>query len=110
GQVPEPGELDEADRALLDKVEAGLETVGALYNACKFRAALGEALALAREANGYTLATLPSAPNVGLELSCVRLASSLSAKGCKRPCQESRRWSVLNAVQSMCLVKSRVLL
>jgi methionyl-tRNA synthetase len=36
--------------------------VGGLYNACKFRAALGEALALAREANGYTFATLPSAP------------------------------------------------
>jgi methionyl-tRNA synthetase len=27
--------------------------VGELYNACKFRAALGEALALAREANAY---------------------------------------------------------
>ena len=52
GVVPEPGELDDEDRALLDKVEAGFETVGALYNACKFRAALGEALALAREANG----------------------------------------------------------
>jgi methionyl-tRNA synthetase len=34
-------------------VEAGFETVGALYNACKFRAALGEAMGLAREANGY---------------------------------------------------------
>ncbi|MFC2046135.1 class I tRNA ligase family protein, partial [Chloroflexota bacterium] len=34
-------------------VEAGFETVGELYTACKFRAALGEALALAREANGY---------------------------------------------------------
>jgi methionyl-tRNA synthetase len=32
--------------------------VGALYAACKFRAAPGEALALAREANGYTFATL----------------------------------------------------
>ncbi len=53
GRVPEPGELDAEDRALLSKVEAGFETVGALYNACKFRAALGEALALAREANGY---------------------------------------------------------
>mgnify|MGYP001822550234 CR=1 FL=1 len=41
------------DRALLEKVEAGFETVGELYNACKFRAALGEALAVAREANGY---------------------------------------------------------
>jgi methionyl-tRNA synthetase len=53
GVVPEPGEFDAEDRALLEKVEAGFETVGELYNACKFRAALGEALALAREANGY---------------------------------------------------------
>ena len=53
GHVPEPGELDDADRALLAQVEAGFETVGELYNACKFRAALNEALALAREANGY---------------------------------------------------------
>jgi methionyl-tRNA synthetase len=53
GQVPESGELDEADRELLAKIEGGFETVGELYNACKFRAALGEALSLAREANGY---------------------------------------------------------
>jgi len=53
GKVPEPGPLDDEDRALLAKVEAGFETVGALYNACKFRAALGEAIGLAREANGY---------------------------------------------------------
>jgi len=52
GRVPEPGPLDDEDRALLEKVEAGFETVGELYNACHFRAALGEALALAREANG----------------------------------------------------------
>jgi methionyl-tRNA synthetase len=56
--VPEPGELDAEDRELLARVEAGFETVGDLYNACKFRAALGEALALAREANGYTFASL----------------------------------------------------
>jgi methionyl-tRNA synthetase len=53
GVVPEPGELDDEDRALLEKVEAGFETVGDLYNACQFRAALNAALALAREANGY---------------------------------------------------------
>jgi methionyl-tRNA synthetase len=58
GQVPEPGPLDEEDRALLQKVEAGFETVGELYNACRFRAALGEAMRLAREANGYTFAAL----------------------------------------------------
>jgi methionyl-tRNA synthetase len=53
GHVPEPDEFDEADRELLAKVEGGFKTVGALYAACKFRAALSEALALAREANGY---------------------------------------------------------
>jgi methionyl-tRNA synthetase len=53
GVVPEPGDLDDEDHALLEEVEAGFEAVGDLYNACKFRAALGEALALAREANGY---------------------------------------------------------
>ena len=53
GRVPEPGELDAEDRALLEKVETGFETVGELYGTVKLRAALGEALALAREANGY---------------------------------------------------------
>jgi len=53
GHVPEPGELDDADRALLEKVEGGFEKVGELYTACQFRAALNAALALAREANGY---------------------------------------------------------
>jgi hypothetical protein len=38
-KVPEPGELDDEDQAPLEKVEAGFETVGELYNACKFRAA-----------------------------------------------------------------------
>jgi methionyl-tRNA synthetase len=53
GQVPDPGNLDKEVRAPLEKVEAGLETVGALYDACQFRAALNAALALAREANAY---------------------------------------------------------
>jgi methionyl-tRNA synthetase len=66
GVVPEPGDpssssgqgLDDEDGALLEQVEAGFETVGEMYNACQFRAALNAALALAREANGYTFATL----------------------------------------------------
>lgn len=53
GAVPEPGTLDEADHDLLTKVEAGFETVGDLYAGCHFRSALGEAVALAREANVY---------------------------------------------------------
>jgi hypothetical protein len=48
-----PGNLDDEDRTLLEKVEAGFETGGELYNACKFRAALGEAMALARAANMF---------------------------------------------------------
>jgi methionyl-tRNA synthetase len=55
GRVPEPGFLDADDQALLDKVEAGFQAVGALYNACRFRAALGEALALAREAPWFQI-------------------------------------------------------
>jgi methionyl-tRNA synthetase len=55
GKVPEPGGLDDEDRALLEKVEAGFETVGELYNACKFRAALGEALALDRKAQWFQI-------------------------------------------------------
>ena len=52
-RVPEPGALDEIDQALLNKVESGFEPIGALIDACKFRAALGEVMALAREANRY---------------------------------------------------------
>jgi methionyl-tRNA synthetase len=58
-RVPDPGELDDEDRALLEKVEAGFQTVGDLYDACHFRAALGEAPALAREANVYLDARRP---------------------------------------------------
>jgi methionyl-tRNA synthetase len=52
-RAPQPGDLDEVDRALLSKVEAGFEPIGALIDGCKFRAALGEAMALAREVNRY---------------------------------------------------------
>jgi methionyl-tRNA synthetase len=51
--VPQPGGLDAADRGLLDRVEGGFQVVGDLLAAAKFRAALGEAMALAREANVY---------------------------------------------------------
>jgi methionyl-tRNA synthetase len=59
GQVPEPGKFDDEDRKLLARVEGGFQTVGELYAACKFRAALNEALALAREANGYLARKAP---------------------------------------------------
>ncbi|HHH82539.1 MAG TPA: methionine--tRNA ligase, partial [Chloroflexi bacterium] len=53
GRVPEPGELREIDRALLAQIESGFERVGGLIEAVKLRAALQEAMELAREVNGY---------------------------------------------------------
>ena len=42
GAVPEPGELQEADREVMRQVEGGFETVGELIERAKFRAALAE--------------------------------------------------------------------
>jgi methionyl-tRNA synthetase len=53
GQVPTPGPLEDVDTKLLAKIEAGFEPVGQLIAGCKFRAALSEVMALAREANRY---------------------------------------------------------
>lgn len=53
GQVPNPGELDEVDRALLGKVETAFEPIGEFLEDCNFKAALSEVMSLAREANRY---------------------------------------------------------
>lgn len=53
GLVPEPGELRPADKALLDQVESGFDTIGDLIKGVKLRSALQEAMRLAREVNGY---------------------------------------------------------
>jgi methionyl-tRNA synthetase len=53
GQVPQPGELAEADQALQAAVELGFETVGGLIAAARFKAAISEALRLADLANKY---------------------------------------------------------
>jgi methionyl-tRNA synthetase len=53
GIVPEPGELRADDRALLEKIETGFETIGSKLAEVKLRSALNEALALAREVNAY---------------------------------------------------------
>ena len=52
-KVPEPGELDDQDRAILQKVEAAFEPVGDLIGRTSFKAALGEVMAVAHEANRY---------------------------------------------------------
>ncbi len=53
GRVPKPGDLRDIDRALLVQIEGGFDRIGGLIEAVKLRAALQEAMALAREVNGY---------------------------------------------------------
>ena len=53
GRVPNPGPLEDQDRELTALIDAGFETVGRLIEAVQLRAALAEALALARAVNGY---------------------------------------------------------
>ena len=52
-QVPQPGELDEADQELISKVESAFGPIGELLNDCKFKSAIHKVMALAREANRY---------------------------------------------------------
>lgn len=55
GKVPKigPAGLDEADRQILAEVEAGFETVGALFAAVKLKAAQEEVMRLTRATNVY---------------------------------------------------------
>ncbi|MCJ7668020.1 MAG: class I tRNA ligase family protein, partial [Anaerolineae bacterium] len=53
GRVPEPGELDEMDKAFLEKIEGAFGPIGELIGGCRFKAALTEAMALTQEANRY---------------------------------------------------------
>ncbi|HIQ05046.1 MAG TPA: methionine--tRNA ligase, partial [Anaerolineae bacterium] len=53
GRVPTPGDLDEADRAILNTVRGGFDSVGGLLGLCKFKAGLAEAQRLSQEVNRY---------------------------------------------------------
>ena len=53
GAIPECGPLTEVDRELLQASRTAFETVGALLNVCKFKAALGEAMRVVSLANSY---------------------------------------------------------
>jgi methionyl-tRNA synthetase len=53
GLVPDPGDLHAEDQALLDQIEGGFESIGESIEAVKLRAALQEAMRLAREVNAY---------------------------------------------------------
>ena len=59
GQIPQPAELEDIDRALLDAVEAGFASVGDLIAQHRQKAALGEAMRLVGEANKYVADTQP---------------------------------------------------
>ncbi len=52
-QVPQPGPLDAADRAVLAKAEEGLAAVGASIEGVRLREAIRGAMALAQEGNRY---------------------------------------------------------
>jgi methionyl-tRNA synthetase len=53
GVVPTPGELDRADHDLLDEIKYGFKSVGALYNAARFKPALQEIRRLSQRVNQY---------------------------------------------------------
>ena len=53
GSIPDPGELTDADRALLAATGAGFETVGALIERHRQKAAVHEAMRVVGEANTY---------------------------------------------------------
>jgi methionyl-tRNA synthetase len=53
GSVPAPGPLSQDDAAVLAAVEGGFEAVGALIGQSRFKAALGECMALTQGVNGY---------------------------------------------------------
>jgi methionyl-tRNA synthetase len=53
GSIPEPGELQDADRALLAITEAGFGTVGELLRTHRQKQAIGEAMRIVSEVNKY---------------------------------------------------------
>ena len=59
GEIPAPGPLQDIDRALLDEVGAGFDTVGDLIRHHRQKAALAEAMRLVGEANKYVTETAP---------------------------------------------------
>jgi methionyl-tRNA synthetase len=59
GCVPEADPLTEADETVLQAVEGGFDSVGAHIEEARFRAALGEAMRLAAQVNGYVSEQAP---------------------------------------------------
>lgn len=59
GAVPQPGELTPLDGTLLANARAAFSRVGSLIEACRFKEALREVMAVATEANRYLDETAP---------------------------------------------------
>jgi methionyl-tRNA synthetase len=59
GAVPQPGDLTDADLAVLGGVAAGLDTVGELIGQARFRAAIAEAMRVSTLANQYIAEQAP---------------------------------------------------
>ncbi len=59
GEVPQPGELTEVDRTVLDGVAAAFDEVGALIDQARFRAAIGEIMRASTLANQYVADQAP---------------------------------------------------
>ncbi|MGH1561860.1 methionine--tRNA ligase [Mumia sp. DW29H23] len=53
GEIPTPGPLTDADRALLDTAAAGFDTVGAHLARSRFKQGIGEAMRVVTAANRY---------------------------------------------------------
>ena len=53
GRIPVPGLMTQEDAAILVKIDTAFEPIAQLYEACKFRAALSETMALVRDLNVY---------------------------------------------------------
>jgi len=59
GKVPDPGERDDIDKKHLALLAEARDKTAAELEACRFKAALGEVMALARAGNGYFDVTKP---------------------------------------------------
>ena len=80
GVVPDPGDLSEQSLSLLASIDRGFQEIGALYNSCKFRAALNETLSLATKVNQYLEQTSPwKSAKVNLASTAATLFTAIQA-------------------------------
>jgi len=59
GKTPPPGLMTQSDAKLLAQIDVAFEPIGNLIAACRFKQALGEVMALARDVNKYLDETGP---------------------------------------------------